>query len=223
VSDHSVIPVVTVDGPAASGKGTLAAGLARALSFHLLDSGALYRMVALKAINAKTSPDDISTLAAIAASIRPAHENAGVFLDGEEVSNLIRRQDVGEMASKVAKIAEVRANLLEAQRMTRRMPGLVADGRDMGTVVFPDATVKFFITATIEARAKRRFEQLLEKHLPSKMADLVQEIRERDERDTQRLSAPLKPADDAIFIDTTSLSVSEVLDHALRHCRRLLK
>ncbi|MDR2710119.1 MAG: (d)CMP kinase [Burkholderiales bacterium] len=226
---HSSIPVVTIDGPAASGKGTLAASLAAALGFHLLDSGLFYRMIGWKALDSGVPLSDEAALARLAADLRPRFEgkteegSEAIWLEGRELSLALRRQEVGTAASKVAALAGVRAALLQAQREARRMPGLVADGRDMGTVVFPDAICKIFITAGVEARAQRRYKQLIEKGLPSNITTLLQEIGERDARDAGRDVAPLKAAPDALEIDTTTLDVAVVLAQVLAYCRSRLE
>ncbi|MDR0770444.1 MAG: (d)CMP kinase [Burkholderiales bacterium] len=221
-SSASSIPVVTIDGPAASGKGTLAAGLAATLGFHLLDSGIFYRMVGWKALESGVPLTDEATLIRLAVGLRPRFDGEAVWLDGREVSRTLRQQEVGTAASKVAALEGVRAALLHAQRMARRLPGLVADGRDMGTVVFPDAACKIFITAGVEARAQRRHKQLIEKGLPSNITTLLQEIGERDARDAGRDVAPLKAAPDALKIDTTTLDAPAVLAQALTYCRSRL-
>lgn len=223
LSTNLTVPVVTIDGPAASGKGTLAAGLAAALGFHLLDSGIFYRMVGWKALEDGVSPDDEAALARLAAGLLPRFDGDAVWLDGREVTLALRRQEVGTAASKVAALAAVRAALLQAQRAARRPPGLVADGRDMGTVVFPDAVCKIFITAGVEARAQRRHKQLIEKGLPSNISTLLQEIGERDARDAGRDVAPLKAASGALEIDTTKLDATTVLAQALAYCRSRLE
>ncbi|MCL2309531.1 MAG: (d)CMP kinase [Proteobacteria bacterium] len=219
----SSAPVVTIDGPAASGKGTLAAGLAAALGFHLLDSGLFYRLVGWKALDSGTPLTDEVALARLAADLRTRFDGEAVWLDGRELSQALRQQEVGTAASKVAALREVRAALLHAQRMARRAPGLVADGRDMGTVVFPEAVCKIFITASVEERAQRRHKQLIEKGLPSNISTLLQEIGERDARDAGRDVAPLKAAPGALEIDTTKLDASAVLAQALAYCRPRLK
>ncbi len=215
-------PVVTIDGPAASGKGTLAAALAAALGFHLLDSGIFYRMVGWKALESGIPLTDEATLIRLAAGLRPRFDGEAIWLEGREMSRTLRQQEIGTAASKAAALAGVRGALLHAQRMARRMPGLVADGRDMGTVVFPDAVCKIFITASIEARAQRRHKQLIEKGLPSNITALLQEISERDERDAGRDVAPLKAAPGALEIDTTTLDAPAVLAQALAYCRSRL-
>ncbi|MDR0250003.1 MAG: (d)CMP kinase [Burkholderiales bacterium] len=222
-STFSSIPVVAIDGPAASGKGTLAAGLAAALGFHLLDSGVFYRMVGWKVLNSGVPLDDEAALARLAVELHPRFDGEEVWLDGREISRILRQQEVGTAASKVAALQGVRSALLYAQRMARRMPGLVADGRDMGTVVFPDAVCKIFITAGVEERAQRRHKQLIEKGLPSNISTLLQEIGERDTRDAERDVAPLKAAPGALEIDTTKLSAPTVLAQALAYCRSRLE
>ena len=204
-------PVVAVDGPAASGKGTVAAGVAKALRFHLLDSGALYRLVALKALENGVQPDDEAKLGALARALDATFTGDRIRLEGVDVTEAIRRESVSAAASRVAVCPAVRAALLERQQEFRRPPGLVADGRDMGTVVFPDALVKVFVTASPEERAKRRYNQLIEKGNSVTMESLLRDIRERDERDTGRAAAPLKPASDAIVLDTTQMSVDDAI------------
>jgi cytidylate kinase len=211
----SSIPIITVDGPAGAGKGTLAAGLAQALGFHLLDSGALYRMVAWSAIQRHLQPDDESALAAVATALAPRYEGERIFLGETDVTRAIRSEEVSAMASKVAAFPAVRNALMLPQRRSARLPGLIADGRDMGTVVFPDASCKFFITASAQSRAERRYKQLIEKGFAGNRADLLREIAERDDRDAHRAVAPLKPAPDATLIDTTEMSIENVLRKAL--------
>jgi cytidylate kinase len=200
-------PVIAVDGPAASGKGTLAVGVARALGFHYLDSGALYRLVALKALNAGIALDDEASLADAASAMSFHLGEERTLLDGENVSDAVRSEAVSAAASRVAVMPRVRAALLPRQRAFRRPPGLVADGRDMATVVFPDAAIKVYVTASAEERAKRRYKQLIEKGNPVNLDDLLRDIRVRDARDSGRAAAPLRPAADAIVLDTTSLSI----------------
>jgi cytidylate kinase len=208
-------PVIAVDGPAASGKGTIAAGVARALGFHLLDSGALYRLVALAALDTGVSVDAAAPLTAIAASLDAAFAPDQVRLAGHDVTTRLRDEDVGAAASRVAVHAGVRHALFERQRAFAVPPGLVADGRDMGTVVFPDAGLKVYVTATPEERAARRHKQLIAKGISVTIEGLLRELRERDARDTGRAEAPLKPAEDAVRIDTTgqlpAASVATVL------------
>lgn len=203
----SAVPVIAVDGPAASGKGTIAAGVARALGFHHLDSGALYRLVALKALTGGIALDDEASLAAAATSMTFHLGEERIVLDGADVTAELRSEAVSATASRVAALAPVRLALLSRQRSFRRPPGLVADGRDMGTVVFPDAALKVYVTASAEERASRRYKQLIEKGNSVTLDNLLRDIRERDARDTGRAAAPLRPAEGAIVLDTTSLSI----------------
>lgn len=206
--------VATIDGPSGSGKGTIAALLARELGWELLDSGALYRVTALAAMNQQVDFADADALALVAAGLDvqflPAEDGLVILLAGERVGNSLRTEEVGAMASQVAALPAVRAALLQRQRDFARRPGLVADGRDMGTVVFPDAAVKVFLTASAEERAKRRFEQLHQKGINASFDRLLADIQARDERDSQRAVAPLKPADDAIILDSTQMTIQEV-------------
>lgn len=211
----SAVPVITIDGPAASGKGTVAARVAAALGFHLLDSGALYRLVALEALLGEVATGDQPRLAEIAADLNARFLGDRVELDGADVTLAIRDESVSEAASRIAVHPEVRAALLERQRAFRRPPGLVADGRDMGTVVFPDAGTKVFVTASPEARAARRHKQLIEKGISANMDSLLHEIRARDARDAHRAAAPLKPARDAAVLDTTDLTIDEAVAYVL--------
>jgi cytidylate kinase len=208
------IPVVALDGPSGSGKGTISRQLAAQLGWHFLDSGALYRLVALAAKRAGTALDDSAALAEIAGSLPVSFgppDGELVFLGPEEVSDVLRSEKSGEAASQVARLPVVRRALLERQRAFARAPGLVADGRDMGTVVFPDAVLKVFLTASPEERARRRHNQLKEKGIDVSLPDLSREIAERDRRDASRSVAPLRPADDARVLDSTGLSVEAVL------------
>ncbi len=208
-------PVVAIDGPAASGKGTVAARVAAALGFAYLDSGALYRLVALKAALSSIAVNDVPALSSVASSLDVRFDAGGVWLDGDLVTDAIRAERISSDASKVAAHGPVRQALLERQRAFRRHPGLVAEGRDMGTVVFPDARLKVFLTASAEVRAERRYKQLIEKGLSASIQALLQEIRERDERDSSRSAAPLKPAADAEMLDTTALDIEQSVDFVL--------
>lgn len=210
------VPVIAIDGPTASGKGTVAQRVAAALGWNYLDSGALYRLVALKALESGVEDGDASALAGLARRLRPTFAGDRIGLDGRDVSGDIRREEVGTMASRIAVHAPLRSALLDSQKSFRRPPGLVADGRDMGTVVFPDAGLKVFLTASVEARAERRHKQLNEKGFPSNIAILLQELRARDERDSSRLAAPLKPAQDARQLDSSRLSIEQVVSQILR-------
>nr|WP_019365164.1 (d)CMP kinase [Pseudomonas luteola] len=213
-------PVITVDGPGGSGKGTIAALLSRRLGWNLLDSGALYRLLAFAARNHGVDLTNEESLKALAAYLdvqfQAGHEHGQrIVLEGEDVTDFIRTEDIGAGASQVAILPAVREALLQRQKAFREAPGLIADGRDMGTVVFPDAELKIFLTASAEERARRRYLQLKKKGESVTLPGLLEEIRERDERDTQRTVAPLKPADDAIVLDSTNLSIEQVLDHIL--------
>lgn len=220
ISDNTV-PVVTIDGPGGSGKGTVTQMLARRLGWHLLDSGALYRLTALAAQRKGVPLDDEAGLVNVAGALdvtfepTPEGEPVRVILDGEDVTREIRTEQTGDGASRVAVIQAVRDALLQRQRDFRKAPGLVADGRDMGTVVFPDAPVKVFLTASAEERAQRRYLQLKESGADVNIDHLLDEIRARDERDMNRSAAPLKPAEDAQVIDSTGLSIEEVLSKVM--------
>lgn len=215
------IPVIAIDGPSASGKGTIAERVAAALGFHVLDSGALYRLTALHAMRQGVDLSDENAVAALASAL-PAEFRAGeIWLNGENATQAIRNEAVGEGASKVATLPKVRASLLERQRAYAQLPGLVADGRDMGTVVFPHAQIKVFLTASPEARAERRYKQLIEKGNPANLAALVADMRARDERDTQRAVAPLKPAPDAALLDSTSLNIDQVVNAVIEQYRAI--
>jgi cytidylate kinase len=211
----SAVPVITVDGPSGAGKGTVAKLLAERLKFKILDSGALYRLTGLLVNRAGNGFDNEAQAAELASSMQVEFTADGVILNGEDVSLAIRTESAGNDASKVAAMPAVRAALLDWQKAFAKMPGLIADGRDMGTTVFPQAPLKIFLTASAEERAQRRHKQLNEKGISSSIAALAAEIAERDERDRTRATSPLVPADDAIVIDSTSLSIDEVVQHIL--------
>ncbi|WP_375055019.1 (d)CMP kinase [Zobellella sp. DQSA1] len=219
-------PVITVDGPGGAGKGTLCQLLAEKLEWHLLDSGAIYRVLALAALHHNVALDDEAGLMPLAAHLDvqfPVVDGQiKTILEGEDVSRSIRTEQVGEVASKVAAFPRVREALLRRQRAFRSKPGLIADGRDMGTVVFPDAQVKIFLDASAEERALRRLKQLQDKGFDVSFDRLLSEIQARDERDRNRSVAPLKAADDALVIDSTTLSIAEVLDKVLSHTKVML-
>jgi cytidylate kinase len=217
------IPIIAIDGPSASGKGTIAERVAERLGFHVLDSGALYRLTALYAMRKGVALTDEAAVAALAASLPAEFRQGEVWLAGENVSQAIRAEEAGEGASKVAALPAVREALLARQRAYVQAPGLVADGRDMGTVVFPQAQAKIFLTASPEARAERRYKQLIEKGNSANLADLVRDMRARDERDTQRAVAPLKPAPDALVLDSTQLNIDQVVEAVLEHYRAARK
>lgn len=214
-------PVITIDGPSGSGKGTVAGLLAKQLGWNLLDSGALYRLLAFAAGNHGVDLTNEESLKLLAAHLDVQFIASGngqgqrIVLEGEEVTDLIRNEQVGAGASQVASLPAVREALLQRQQAFQEMPGLIADGRDMGTVVFPDAPLKIFLTASAEERARRRYLQLKAKGDDVNLASLLDEIQARDERDTQRAVAPLKPAADAIVLDSTELSIEKVLERIL--------
>jgi cytidylate kinase len=210
-------PVIAIDGPSASGKGTVAERVARALGFHFLDSGALYRLTALSAMKHGVALDDEAGVAALAEALPATFRDGAVWLGDENVSDAIRAEAVGEGASKVAALPAVRAALLGRQRAYRQAPGLVADGRDMGTVIFPDAAAKVFLTASAEARAERRYKQLIEKGNSASLPALVADMQARDARDTARAVAPLKPAPDALLLDTTHMDIESAVQAVLAH------
>ncbi|MDP2196543.1 MAG: bifunctional 3-phosphoshikimate 1-carboxyvinyltransferase/cytidylate kinase [Rhodocyclaceae bacterium] len=216
-------PVIAIDGPSASGKGTVAQRVAAALGFHFLDSGALYRLTALAALRAGVAWDDEAAVAAVAAQLPAKFSGEQTFLDGDDVSAAIRTEEVGIGASKIAALPAVRSALLERQRAYRRFPGLVADGRDMGSVIFPAAEVKVFLTASAEARAERRYKQLIDKGMPDNMRpllqDILQELRGRDARDAARSVAPLRRCDDADLVDTTELNIDEAVAAVMESVR----
>jgi cytidylate kinase len=212
------IPVITVDGPGGTGKGTLSSYLADWLCWHFLDSGALYRVLALAAERHNIGPEDIDDLTDLGRNLNvifkqsASAEGNSVILEGDEVTNQIRTESCGNSASRIAALPEVRQALLDRQHGFRKLPGLVADGRDMGTVVFPDARLKIYLTASVEERARRRYKQLKEKGFDVNLPQLSVEITERDARDSQRTVSPLRPADDAAVIDTTHLNIEDVID-----------
>jgi cytidylate kinase len=210
-------PVIAIDGPSASGKGTVAQQVARRLGFHYLDSGSLYRLVGLAARLANISPVDEPAVAALAASLDVGFEDEDIYLNQQRVTDSLRSEEAGAAASQVAALPAVRKALLERQRAFRRPPGLVADGRDMGSVVFPDAKLKIYLTADREERARRRYKQLIDKGMGANMAALLQDIKARDERDSARAVAPLQKCSDAILLDTTKLSIDDAVAAVLAH------
>jgi len=214
------IPVIAIDGPSASGKGTVAALVARALGFHYLDSGAIYRVTAHAAERDGISPEVEAALSRLARHLDLRFDDGEVFLDGMAVGDVIRTEEAGRLASRIAALPSLRAALLERQRAFRQAPGLVTDGRDMGSTVFPDADLKVFLTASVEERAKRRYKQLIEKGFDANLAALLQDLRERDERDAARSAAPLRQTADAGLLDTTELSIDQAVEMVLDWYRR---
>jgi len=211
----TAVPVIAIDGPSASGKGTVAARVAAALGWHYLDSGALYRLTALAAKRAGVAWDDEPAVAAIAAKLDVVFEGESISLSGVEVGEAIRTEEMGTGASKVAALPAVREALLFRQRLFRRAPGLVGDGRDMGSVIFPDAKTKVFLTASVEIRAERRYKQLIAKGIEATITPILQDLRERDERDSQRSVAPLRQTADAELLETTALTIDEAVAKVL--------
>lgn len=215
-------PVIAIDGPSASGKGTVADRVARELGFHYLDSGALYRLVAWAALDAGIDLENESRVSDIALNLNVIF-NDGIWLDQKEIGAALRDEAMGNAASRVAALPRVRQALLARQRAFRQPPGLVADGRDMGSVVFPDALLKIFLTATPEARAERRYKQLMDKGMGASMNALLQDIRDRDARDMARAVAPLQKCTDAIYLDTTALTIEQVVAQVMAQYKLALR
>lgn len=216
MSNSSInIPVITIDGPTASGKGTVAQIVAEKLHFHYLDSGALYRLIALSVLRSDIKPDDIGQISLIASCLPCRFTGNKIYLAEEDVTDAIRQEEVGIMASQIAPLPEVRNALTGLQTSFRKRPGLVADGRDMGTIIFPDATLKVFLTASANIRAQRRYKQLMEKGIPANIEDLRKDLIERDRRDVQRKEAPLVPAKDALTLDTSDLGIDDAVERIL--------
>jgi len=226
---NSVVPVIAIDGPSGAGKGTIGQRLAQVLGFSFLDSGALYRLSALAAMHHGIALDDEESISTLAAHLdvqfqsNPENGESLILLEGEDVTRTIRTEECGLAASKVAALPTVRQALLERQWAFRESPGLVADGRDMGSVVFPDAPLKVFLTASAEQRAQRRHKQLLEKGETAKIDEILGDIVKRDQQDQQRSVAPLQALPDATVIDTTSMSIEQVIDELKQLCRDRLK
>ncbi len=226
--DPKKVPVIAIDGPGGAGKGTLSQLLARELGFHFLDSGALYRVLALAVDNHGISVDDDAALGVLAEhmdvqfKVNDSQSTPEIILEGEVVTQAIRQEFVGQLASRVAANPVVRAALLSRQHSFREAPGLVADGRDMGTVVFKDATLKIFLTASVQERAQRRYNQLKKNGIDVSLARLEEAITVRDEQDMNRVVAPLKPAEDSLVIDSTHLSIESVFQQVLKAARERL-
>jgi cytidylate kinase len=215
MTDVSPLPVIAIDGPSASGKGTVAALVAQSLGFHYLDSGAIYRVTAYAAQRVGVDLADEVALAALARQLQLRFAGGEVFLEGQTVGDAIRCEEAGRAASRIAALPALRAALLERQRAFRLPPGLVSDGRDMGSVVFPDATLKVFLTASAEERAQRRYKQLIEKGFDANLAALLQGLKERDARDAARSAAPLQQTSDAVLLDTTGLTIQQAVQQVL--------
>ena len=218
--DRGGVPVIAIDGPTASGKGTVAQRVAEALGWHYLDSGALYRLTALAAGLSDTDLADEPAVAALASTLAIEFVGGRILLGGKDVTDAIRAEPVGEAASRIAVLGAVRQALLGRQRAFRRMPGLVADGRDMGSVVFPDAQLRIFLTASVSARAERRYKQLIEKGFSASIDALLRDLEGRDARDMSRAHAPLAIAEGALQIDSTSLDVDQTVRAVLEAWRR---
>jgi cytidylate kinase len=219
-SASPIVPVIAIDGPSASGKGTVASRVAEALGFHYLDSGAIYRVTAHAAQLAGVFLADEDGLARLADGLDLRFAGGEVFLDGAPVGDVIRTEAAGRAASRIAALPRLRAALLQRQRDFRQAPGLATDGRDMGSVVFPDAAVKIFLTASVEERARRRYKQLIEKGLGANLPDLLRDLRERDERDAARSAAPLRQMTDAELLDTTGLTIDQAVQQVLAWFRQ---
>lgn len=213
--DVNGIPVIAIDGPSASGKGTVAQRVAAKLGFHYLDSGALYRLVALSSIRSRLDLADEGALTDVAARLDVVFEDAEIRLENEDVTDAIRMEACSNAASRIAAYPRVRKALLARQRALRQLPGLVADGRDMGSVVFPDAVLKIFLTASAQARAQRRYKQLIEKGMDANISTLLQDIQERDARDSTRSVAPLQQGAGTNLLDTTLLDIGQAVDSVL--------
>ena len=211
----SHIPVIAIDGPSASGKGTVAQRVAKQLGYHYLDSGALYRLVALAAKNVNISWQNAKALAALTPELDIQFEAEKILLNGRDVSDEVRSEEMGNGASEVAVHPEVRAALMNLQHSFRKSPGLVADGRDMSTVVFPDAETKIYLSANAEVRAERRYKQLIEKGKHANLQDILHDLQQRDARDSQRSTAPLQQCQDAKLLETSQMSIEEAVKFVL--------
>lgn len=223
MSQPEIIPVIAIDGPSASGKGTIAQCVAKALGYHYLDSGALYRLVALAAKNRNISWQDEKALALMAAKLEIKFQGEQILLNGQDVSDEVRSEEMGKGASQVAVHPAVRTALLDLQHSFRQAPGLVADGRDMATIVFPDAMTKIYLTASAEVRAERRYKQLIQKGKHASLPDILHDLQQRDARDSQRSAAPLQQCKDARLLETSQLAIEEAVSFVLNVVSEHLK
>lgn len=217
MNNTSLPPVIAIDGPSASGKGTLAGIVAKTLGWHQLDSGMLYRLSALAVLRKNIQPDNEAEIAEVARNLDVRFEGQQVLLDNDDVSDVLRGEEVGALASRIATYPLLRQALFERQLAFRKAPGLVADGRDMGTVIFPDAKLKIFLIADVNERAQRRYKQLIEKGISANLVALLEDLKARDERDMNRSHAPLVPAEDAIILDSSRLSIEESVAKVLAY------
>ncbi|MBV4395857.1 (d)CMP kinase [Advenella alkanexedens] len=217
MNNTSLPPVIAIDGPSASGKGTLAGIVAKTLGWHQLDSGMLYRLSALAVLRKNIQPDNEAEIAEVARNLNVRFEGQQVLLDNDDVSDVLRGEEVGALASRIATYPLLRQALFERQLAFRKAPGLVADGRDMGTVIFPDAKLKIFLIADVNERAQRRYKQLIEKGISANLVALLEDLKARDERDMNRSHAPLVPAEDAIILDSSRLSIEESVAKVLAY------
>lgn len=220
MTTFSAIPVIAIDGPSASGKGTVAQIVARQLGYHYLDSGALYRIVALAALRHRISWQDEQALARMAQNLDISFEQDRIYLEGHDVTSDVRTEEISRGASEVAVHPEVRQALVGLQQSFRRAPGLVADGRDMGSVIFPDATTKIYLTASAEVRAERRYKQLMDKGIRANLSEILQDLQQRDARDQQRLVAPLQKSAEALLLETSHLTIQEAVEAVLAQQRK---
>ncbi len=218
-----IAPVITIDGPSASGKGTVAHLVADKLGFHYLDSGALYRIVALAAQQNNIVWDNAETLGSLAKTLDIHFSNGDIFLQKNNITEAVRSEEISRGASEVAIHPQVRGALFELQQSFRKMPGLVADGRDMGSVVFKDAALKIFLTANVEVRAERRYKQPIGKNIPANYAQILQDLQQRDYRDSQRRASPLIQTPDAVFLDTSYRSINEAVEFVLTEYKKILQ
>lgn len=211
MDDKPAVRIITIDGPTASGKGTIASEVARKLGFHYLDSGALFRLAALSCLTQKVDLTDEAACSGVTCQMRPCFKDGKVFLGDKDVTDAIREEAVGLAASRVATMASVRTAILDLERDFCRAPGLVADGRDMGTVVFPNACLKVFLTAGAQVRAQRRYKQLIQRGISANLADLARDLQERDKRDRERAVSPTRPAPDARLLDSSDQTIEQTV------------